>query len=287
MTGCFVADATPKTINLQAEASGLYFPLFLEETETIIAHLRHGGHLPASHRFGTLGDNILGINFALPDGPEIRLGGRAIKNCTGFDLTHFILNSRHHFGTVTACILRLRSLPGPLRWFGTPATPDDIERFRRNLNRSPWWHALECVDVEVQEDALKLWVGLRGSPARLQLAEHWLTTEGISHRTPEQAPREIHLRCDAGIKTLPSNTVEVASSLVGKHGGHARIHVTSGYIRWSSPTASTAVPTLNEMRQHCLSVGGHLQSPHLPPTAPSDEVRWITQLEAFWQTVLP
>ena len=173
MTGCFASGTSLGAINREAAAHGLYFPLFLDESQSLAAHLLHGGHLPASHRFGMLADNILGINFRLSNGTRVRLGGRAIKNCTGFDITRFLLNSRHDFGEATDFVLRLRALASPIRWFGFRATDQDIEKFRRALNRSPWWHTLECVDVEMQSASLILWIGIRGSePATSYRCEH-------------------------------------------------------------------------------------------------------------------
>lgn len=286
MTACFPAEASVADINARVVEHGLFFPLWLEESKSPLAHIRAGSHLPASHRFGALADNILGLNFRTARGISVRLGNRTIKNCTGFDLAHFVLNSRHPLGEVTDVILRLRALPGPLRWFGCQLSPDRIEQFRRELGRSPWWHIFEAVEVTVRKESLTLWIGLRGKEEIQIAAREWLNSAIPSSLPIEETELNgMALDCDATVKLLPSEGVEQAWRLVESFGGHARLHLTNGFFRWSSPNAAQATGELAALRNRCIENGGHLLSPHLPEKLAADEAQWLDRLEQAWETI--
>lgn len=286
MTGCFSASSNIRAINELIAPHGLYFPLWADCSKSLAFHLQSGSFMPASHRFGTLTDNILGLNLALKNGTLVRTGGRGIKNCTGFDLTHFILNSQHQFGQVTDVILRLRALPGPLRWFACQTTPEVIEQFRRRLSQSPWWHLIESVDVILAPPSSTLLIGMRGSVEVAHLCQQWLSSTIETSRPFEiSIAPEITLPFDVLAKTLPSQAIAQASDLVARFGGVARLHLTCGFFRWNSPLAVTAQPILADLRSQCVKHGGHLFSPHLHPESPKDETRWVNHLEKEWQEI--
>jgi hypothetical protein len=93
------------------------------------------------------------------------------------------------------------------------------------------------------------------------------------------------LASDVCAKLLPSQAVERARALVERFGGQARIHLTCGFFRWSSPSASQATTELSQLQAYCIQDGGHLTSPHLPDEMPADEARWLARLEQEWGAI--
>lgn len=284
LTGCFPAGILLADLNAEVGAHELYFPFVVEDSRSILDHVNGGPYTSASHRFGALTDNILGLNLTLPSGVQLRLGGRTIKNCTGFDITHFLLNSRRSFGEITDVTLRFRTLAGPLHWLALHGTPEQIEQYRRGLSQSPWWHVLEAVDVVVEPGRTTLWIGLRGKTETIDQYTTCLAEIGPVTRTTEQPPSS-RLAADAIVKTLPSRAVAQARSLVEQFGGAAHVHLTCGFFRWVSPDSQGAASELAKLRTLCVQDGGHLRSPHLTPEAPADEAAWIARLEQEWDKI--
>ena len=47
-------------------------------------------------RYGTMKDNVLGMEIALADGRTIKTGGRSRKSAAGYDLTRLMVGLRAH-----------------------------------------------------------------------------------------------------------------------------------------------------------------------------------------------
>lgn len=62
-------------------------------------------------KYGTTGDNVLGLEVVLPDGSILQLGGKRRKDAAGFDLVHLLVGSEGTLGVITKVILKL--VPAP------------------------------------------------------------------------------------------------------------------------------------------------------------------------------
>src|SRR5207245_7494356 len=65
---------------------------------------------PRCLKYGVTRDYVLGLEVVLADGAVLRLGGRAHKNKTGFDLHRLFVGSEGLLGVVTEATLNLLTL---------------------------------------------------------------------------------------------------------------------------------------------------------------------------------
>jgi glycolate oxidase len=66
---------------------------------------------PRCLKYGVTKDYVLGVTVVLMDGKVLRLGGRTVKNVTGYQLVQLFVGSEGSLGVITEIILRLVPLP--------------------------------------------------------------------------------------------------------------------------------------------------------------------------------
>lgn len=62
-------------------------------------------------KYGVTGRYVLGLEVVLPDGEIVELGGKRVKDVTGYDLIHLMVGSEGTLGVFTRITLRLLPLP--------------------------------------------------------------------------------------------------------------------------------------------------------------------------------
>ena len=112
---CAVVEAGCVTANLQrtAEQAGLFYPpdpASLEQA-TLGGNVACNAGGPRCLKYGVTKDYVLGMTAILADGRVLRLGGKLLKNVTGYQLMQLIVGSEGTLAVVTELVLRLRPLP--------------------------------------------------------------------------------------------------------------------------------------------------------------------------------
>jgi len=114
MSTMTVLAGTPlANIQAAAEAANLYFPLDLGARGSCTI----GGNLATNAggnrviRYGMARDQILGLEYVLPDGTVVRSLNKMIKNNAGYDLKQLLIGSEGTLGIITRVVLRLQSKP--------------------------------------------------------------------------------------------------------------------------------------------------------------------------------
>lgn len=285
---CLPASSKLADIQERIGAERLRFPLILAPEATLAAQVAASRFAPASSRFGPYCDNIVGMNWRLPNGRVVRIGERVVKTTTGYDLFRLWLHTGHRFGEPVDFVLRLRPDCGPT---GQCLLKGDLQSLKTaipELLRNGWMHWFDSCDLVLPSEAAEshLRIVVNGPEEEWPLVARFLQDFAVRRRLACEALADTAAPHDGlpdlVLKTSPERVVGVAER-VWRSGGVSCvvlgycgvIHVRSRVGDEPGRLESLARAFQDELH----AAGGDWHSRHLPPWNPGvAETEWLRRL---------
>ncbi|MDI9642877.1 MAG: FAD-binding oxidoreductase [Archaeoglobaceae archaeon] len=177
---------TLEELSRTAERHGLSFPPRPgAESATVGGMIATNAGGVRALKFGVMRNYVLGLEVVLPNGEIINLGGKTLKNSSGYSLLHLMVGSEGTLGVITKAIIRL--LP-PLKEMSMLAIPfkktEDALNFAIEASLYTTPMAIEFMEkkaVEIGEKVSgKRWVKKEGEAHILAIFEHEEEAEEVA-----------------------------------------------------------------------------------------------------------
>jgi glycolate oxidase FAD binding subunit len=241
-----LAGTTVREISQTLAEKGQYLPfdpMWLDAGATLGGTVAAGVSGPGRFRFGGVRDFILGVRFVDGHGRLLRMGGKVVKNCAGFDLPKFFVGSLGRYGVLAEITFKVFPTPASRLTLKLPMTgAEAAARVFTEAANSRW----ECDALDFLPDGKTVCLRLAGPAPALEAV-----SKEIFARWPGQAlsPSE----ADAAWAELRElRWVHACGSLV-------KVAITPTVL----PALDAAARSLDGTRVH-FSVGGNVAFVSLP-----------------------
>ncbi len=287
---CIFAGVTPGELHERISPHRLRFPLLIDPTLPLDQQVEACGYAPASSRFGPLCDNIIGMNWRLPNGNVIRVGERVVKSTTGYDLLRFLLGSCGRLGKPIDFVLRLRPAEACFGVANLTGDFDSIKQASAALLRSDWLHWFDSVDLVIDRSrerrdahaSLRVVVNL--PMAEWPMVERYLESIGSTYRLQLEMGSQSFAPTDGlpdlFLKTTPDRVAELANSISIEDHTRCVASLAVGaalfYYRQGPDTLSTIKRRLRRIAPGVHELGGECGSRRIAPQTTSEtESTWL------------
>jgi len=286
-TLCLPANATSSDIDSQARAHRLRFPLLLDSDLDLRSQIAATTHASASCRFGPYCDNILGMNWRLPNGRLARIGERVVKTTTGYDWLRFLLHSGSRYGEPVDYVLRLRPDCGFTAFARFDGDSKALRSCVSKLIHSGWMHWWDAVDYITEGRASFVRVIIHCVPEEASIfaaqLEHIAASSSTQLTLQSNVLQPLDGLPDLVLKTTPDRAVSLAAELADG----ARLCVAlcySGvvhvYMNDSEDLTERTQALVQPYTAELHSLGGGWHSRWLPASPPTvTESAWLNTLE--------
>lgn len=292
---CVPVATTADELRQQIEPHGLRFPLIIDNTASLREQVQSSEYAPASSRFGQFCDNIVGMNWQLPDGRVVRIGERVVKSTTGYDLLRFLQQSDQRFGQPLDFVLRLRPHTGIDGIIHLTGSRQAVSQAMPELLRSCWMNWFDSVDVLVNSDSdlLDVRIAINTPADEWSVYEAMLASfasdHGLALSTERHTPPPVDGCPDFALKTTPDHAVALACDLASRYQLKCVVLCYNGVVHgYLPPTENAAQQVQNIVNQVASSLhgqGGDWRSRHLPrPAAQGVEASWLDILSKEFVT---
>ena len=291
LTVCVDASTTPAQLNAQGAPHHASFPLYLDPEQSFGELFLGSRFSSRSFRYGSLGDNVLGLRWQLPNGHGLDFGGRVVKNVVGFDFVRFLAASQGRFGRPQTLVLRLRPRAVAERVLRFTGPWQALKTLARLVRASSWAHAIDALDLQTDPKGASLYLSFCAKPSLLgafdEQAERWAeASETLVSRMGGSLPARSAMPW-ARIQAPPDTAIDLATEWSQRYGGTVAGFLGSGTLQIEGAPSSEqgALQGLAELRDRLAPLGGHVEHPELLPDPAASQARWQAELLRLLEAV--
>ncbi|QNB47850.1 FAD-binding protein [Thermanaerosceptrum fracticalcis] len=203
---------------------------------------------------------VMGMEFVSPQGEIVRVGGRTVKNVSGYDVSQLLAGSWGLFGIITKVTLRLKPLPEKnIKLSLTCQNLHEIQDITESLHNERI--SLASLLVKKREAEIVLQLELEGFKDALEMQEKELKAKYGFDKSPELVEKaynsQVHLM------VMPDKSLDIIKRLDSwekRHGIKVNMHgiITNGVFELEFDELLFNSNMLNELTADIQELQGRL-----------------------------